>query len=171
MYKIGIVGHSPEHFTDKDVVKRSVDRVIDLLSFQYGDSEVVFNVAGDIGVGLWAANSCRDQEHKYHLFLPFPPETTSEHWYDDQKRDLNLSYSYAYALSVMGTEPSGNEINEHIVDNSNFIIAFWVGKRQGNTFDTIKYAMKKNKLALNGLDDLRLLTNNDVRIGHGRDRE
>lgn len=166
MYRIGIVGHTVEHFRDPAAAKRKVRRTIDLLNYQY-NNEVMYNVAGNIGVGLWTTNKCLEESYKYHLFCPFPLEVTCEHWYDGQKKDLTRAFSYAYALSIMEPERKSanlsNMVNERIVDNSNFVIAFWMGKKQGHTYDAITYALETNKLILNGLKDLKLITNNDVR--------
>lgn len=172
MYRVGIVGHTIEHFLDPDAAKRLICRTMDTLSYQY-DNQIVYNIPGNIGTGLWAANKCLEESYKYHLFCPFPLETTIEHWYDDQKEDLTRAFSYAYALSVMETERKsvniGNMVNERIVDDSNFVVAFWMGKKQGHTFETIKYALESNKLILNGCKNLRLITNNDLRKSkHGR---
>lgn len=169
MYRIGVIGHSPEYFIDPGAVQRTVERTIDLLSFQYDVDNMIFNIGGDIGVGLWAANYCRKNSYKYHLFIPFPLETTLEHWYDDQQRDLRLAYSHAYALSVgvVNSERKSttvdNRTNQNVVDNSNFVIAFWMGKQQGHTFDTIHYAFKRQKLILNGLEELKLITDKDIK--------
>lgn len=166
MYRIGIVGHTPEHFQEPEATSRAVGRTMDLISYQY-DNEVVYNIPGNIGVGLWAANKCLEEPYRYHLFLPFPLDITATHWYDEQKEQLTKAFSYAYALSVMETEQTStnisNMVNEHIVDNSNFIIAFWMGKKQGHTFEAIEYALDNNKLVLNAFKDLRLITNNDTR--------
>ena len=45
---------------------------------------------------------------------------------------------------------------------SDFVIAFWNGKKQGVTYENIKYALKKSKITLNGFEDLKLITNEDL---------
>ena len=45
---------------------------------------------------------------------------------------------------------------------ADFVIAFWYRKKQGVTFENIKYALSKNKITLNGFKDLKLITNEDL---------
>jgi len=161
MYKIGIIGHSPEHFgAEEAYVRRVLGRTIDSLGFQYGESDVVFNIVGDIGVGLWSAEECLDREYKFHLFLPYPVEETSQHWYDSQKDHLRKCYGRAFSITTCYQDTSWTDRSyELLVDDSNFIVCFWTGRGDGKTYDAIKYALHKNKLALSGFDDLKLVTN------------
>ena len=168
MYKIGIIGHSPEHFSNPEPedVRGIIGRTIEVLYFQYGEG-VIFNIAGEIGVGLWAAEECLNQNarYKYHMFIPYPLETMSQDWYKYQVELLNECYNKAYSITVCG-QMKGNiekhETYKRLIDDSNFIICFWIGKRQGKTFEAIKYALSVNKMVLNGLDQLRLITNKDI---------
>lgn len=164
MYRIGIVGHEPNRFSDRDVIMRRIDQVIDLVGYQYGD-DLAFNVCGNIGVGEWAAESCIARKYKYHLFLPCPIEITSKFWYAKQQYDLEKHYTSAYATTIGGMNYSADtmlDINARLVDSSDFIICFWVGKKQGCVFETIKYAFGKNKLVLDGANELKLITNQDT---------
>jgi len=165
MYKIGIIGSGPERFSDLAKVRRAVGYTIDHLGFQYGD--VVFNIRSNIGVGLWAGEECIDREYKYHLFLPYSLEKTAEHWYDDQRNMLVKQYGMAYSLTIAHPEQS-NRVHDYdesydiLIDDSNFLVCFWSGVKQGEVFDTIKCALKHNKIVVNGLDDFKLMTNKDL---------
>ena len=166
MYNIGIIGHSPEHFKqDHETIRRAVGHTIDLLVNQYGEDEIVFNIIGDIGVGLWAALHCLNEGYKYHLFLQYPEKDTSQHWYSDQANDLRMCYDGCFALSIGSPVPDAEEKKEYhtLVDISNFIICFWIGKKQGKTFDIIKHAIEVGRPVLHGFDNLRLITNADIR--------
>lgn len=164
MYKIGIIGHGPERLEDPDKVQRLVGYTIDLLALQYGEDEIVFNIRSSIGVGLWATEECIDRDYKYHLFLPYSVEKTSEHWYEDQQQTLLNQYQRAYSLTICNPDSHGSE-NEHkqLIDNVNFVVCFWRGIKQGETASAIRYALENNKLVVNAMNDLKLVTNLDFR--------
>ena len=165
MYRIGIVGHRPEYVSDRDLMMRTIDRVIDLVSYQYGD-DLIINVGGDIGVSQWVLKSCGSRKIKYHLFLPCTTDVFSENWYDSQKVFLDECFKKSWAVTINSEEynlKSEGQTYEHIVDMSDFVICFWNGMQQGPTFDSITYALKENKLTLNGFNDLKLVTNEDMR--------
>lgn len=165
MYRIGVVGHRPEYVPDIDAMVRIIDRSIDLVSYQYGE-DLIINVGGDIGVAQWALKSCTDRKIKYHLFLPCPTDIFSDSWYDDQKIFLDECFKKSWAVTINSAEysfKSEKQTYEYIIDMSDFIICFWNGMKQGSTFDCITYALKVNKLTLNGFNDLKLVTNEDMR--------
>jgi uncharacterized phage-like protein YoqJ len=144
---------------------RTIDRVVDLISYQYGE-DLIINVGGDIGVDQWTLKSCADRKIKYHLFLPCVVGVFSENWYDGQKEFLNEHFKKSWAVTICSAEYSKKterETYEHIVDMSDFIICFWNGMRQGHIFNCIQYALKNNKLMVNGSDGLKLVTNDNTR--------
>lgn len=162
MYKIGVIGNGPERFVFKDRVLRSIERTIDLLVYQYGD--VVFNVKAAIGVGLWVAETCFVQERKYHLFLPFRLDKTSEHWYEAQSKILAEAFNRAYSLTICHPDDTVDEHTyQRLIDESNFVVCFWAGNKSGCTADAIRYGLENNKIMLDGLNELKLLTNRDLR--------
>ena len=165
MYRIGIVGHRPEYVSDRDAAMRTIDRVIDLISYQYGE-DLVINIGGDIGVDQWALNSCADRGVKYHLFLPCEVGVFSDSWYNEQKVFLNERFKKSWAVTIYSSKcnlETEKETHKHIVDMSDFVICFWNGMKQGPTFDCITYALENNKLTINGSEDLKLVTNDDMR--------
>lgn len=161
MYKIGIIGHGPERFSDREQAERLVINTLELLSHQYGD-EVVFNIATNDGVGLWAAQYCLKMQHKYHLFLPSSKDETCQHWYDFQKEQFNEQYNNAYSLTVCNPRV-GDLPYVHLIDNANFVICFWVGNKDGTIAHAIEYSLNNNKLILNGSNNLKLITSRDLR--------
>lgn len=164
MYKIGIIGHSAEHFTDSDNVRSIIERTIELLGYQYKKDQLIFSIVGETGVGLWAAQLSFDLGYKYHMFLPYPLEQTHQHWYDDQKNSLVKYCNSAYSLTTCRADSSEEDMaHKLLIDESNFTICFWIGKKQGKTYDAIKHAHKSNKLILNGLEELKLITNLDTK--------
>jgi uncharacterized phage-like protein YoqJ len=159
MYKIGIIGNGPERFNDQAKIKRSIDWALDLLSFQYNKDTTIYNIRGNIGVGMWTAESCKKYQQKYHLFLPFSPEITSEQWFDEQKEELLNHYRDANSITICNDLEN---INKCLIDASNFIVCFWVGNKCGGTYDAIHYAMKNNKILVDGLNDFRLITSKSL---------
>jgi hypothetical protein len=163
MHKVGIIGHSPEHLHHIDDVRSSIRKTIDLLNFQYAE-QLMYNIIGDIGIGLIAAEECIESESIYHIFLPYTLEKTTQHWYKDQKDKMLMCYGKARGITICQvSSDETNNMHERLVEESSFIICFWVGKKQGKTFETIKYALQNNKLVLNGFDDLKLITNIDLK--------
>lgn len=159
MYKIGIIGHGPEHFADKVLVQRRVDRVVDILKYQYGQEHVIFNVLGKTGVGLWAATSAIKQGCKHHIFLPYSIEQTSRHWFERQKNVLQKCCQNAYSITACYSDESFDDQSyEALIDESSFMVCFWIGKRQGSTWQAVQYAMENNKIVVNGLDELKMIT-------------
>jgi len=165
MYKIGIIGHGPERLDDPDKVQRLIGLTIELLGFQYGEDDVVFNIQGAIGVGLWAAEACIEQGFKYHLFLPYSVEETSKHWYYDQQQRLLNQYNNAYSLTICKPDELTGEdfVHKSLIDQSNFVVFFWQGMKQGKTANAVKHAFSVNKLALNAMQNLELITARDFK--------
>lgn len=164
MYKIGIIGQTPDVFSAFE--KERVTETMNVLSFQYGD-DLVYNIPIDIGVGLWSAKHCYDTGKKSHVFLAYPPSVISEHWYDEQTEDLNIVYLNARAITVIKNVDNNNfglyenTANEMVVDDSNFVIVFWDGRKQGSVFDTIRYAFDMHKMVIDGFS-MKLLTVDDT---------
>jgi hypothetical protein len=159
MYKIGIIGSGPERLGNHEKVRRSIGRLVDHLSIQYGEDSVVFGVEAKIGIGLWSAEECVNKECRYHLFLPYAMDATCEHWYEDQKDMLKNQYGKAYSLTICNQE----DTHKALIDSSNFVVVYWAGNKVGKVCSAIKYALEHNKIVLDGFNDLRLMTNQDVR--------
>lgn len=170
-YKIGIIGHGPETFHNN--VDNAISNALDLLFNQYKDN-LIFNIGSNIGVEHYSIKMCIKNHYKYHLYLPTSQDITSRHWYQSQQDDLKEYFNKSNAVTIISNNLSQSSVMDsykQLVDHSNFIVCFWVGKKQGKVADVIKYALKTNKLVLNGLDDMRLVTNNNFsknRITQGK---
>ena len=166
MYRIGIIGPGPERIADHDKMIRNIGLTIDLLVYQYDndDAGTIFNIGSNIGVDHWAIDYCLNNGIKYHIHMPALPAKVSEHWYNYQRDNLDRFFNHARATTVCTSELSSGAIYEsdqNLIDNSNFVVCFWLGIKQGRTANAIKYALSTNKLMLNGLSELKLITNND----------
>jgi hypothetical protein len=54
------------------------------------------------------------------------------------------------------------ERNERMVDEADFLLAFWVGRRKGGTFNCMKYANRRSKLIFNALDENSFTDNRSI---------
>ena len=52
-------------------------------------------------------------------------------------------------------------MEKYHLDDADFVVAFWVGKRRGGTFNTMRYALKKSKFVFNALNELRPVFKDD----------
>ena len=166
MHNIVIVGHRAVNFhIEESKLKSKIQEVLDTLSFQYGE-ELCLNVDGETGVGLYVVQAASKLNIKYHIFLPCPIEFMGQEWFDSQRKELELCFKRAHSTTTMSNKPSA--INEKgrdqcLVNYSSFLICFWEGCRQGRTFGVIKQALTTNKLVLNGLDELKMVSNIDLK--------
>ncbi len=166
MYKIGIIGHEPDRWGAEEHVRAAVHKTIDLLTYQYADvdTEMVFHISGNIGVGHVALEYCVSAGTKYHLHLPASVDNTAEHWFGAQKEDLVRYFNHASGITIANCSNAGSSVEDsykNIVDASGMLVCFWRHIRQGHTANAIKYAFGKDKLVLSGLEDLRLITKKD----------
>lgn len=168
MYKIGVLGDSIEYINYHAFARREVARVLDVIHCQYGNS-VVFNLAGDIGIGEWSADSCVENGFKYHLFLPYPVSEMEELWHPNQLHSLEEHFRSSWSTTISFPKYIHGEHRERdnyhsLIDASSFVVCFWNGMRQGDIADAIRYAVSKNKLVLNGLNDLKMVTSEEIDI-------
>lgn len=162
MITITITGHRPDaylvsHYSIESLQRRASD-IVAIFKREHGD-ELCFNLGGALGADQWFGQACIEQNVKFHLYLPFDPEVMGKYWKEEQKEILKEQVNKASGIVIVN--PSGYSKkdyyvrNIHMVDNSNFVVAFWVGKRAGGTYNCIDYALKKNKFVFNALNGLR----------------
>lgn len=170
MYKIGIIGHTPEHFSvvSPEEIQNMIKQTVELLSYQYSNADngpwdLTFNMVCRPGIGLWAADVVRAKALNYHLFLPFSYDIISKDWLDSQVELGNTCVQKAYSMTVcnMPKAFSYQSPEQKIIDDSNFTICYWVGKKQGVTYNALSYALRHNKMILDGFHDLKMITKKD----------
>jgi uncharacterized phage-like protein YoqJ len=173
MAKVCITGHRPDSFLvshyQLEAVKRLASDVACALKREYGD-ELVFNLGGAIGADQWMGAAAIEHGVKYSLFLPFLPQVQALYWDDQQREELDRQMKNAARIVVV--DPSGqydvakyHERDRLMVDDADFVVAFWVGRRRGGTFETMRYALSKSKFVLNALDRLRPVFKQDLESG------
>lgn len=169
MYRIGIIGHRPgDHRTEEKILDKKINAVLEKLLYEYG-KDLILNLDGEIGIGQKTIKMVARLGIKYHLFLPHSIDIMkkSDEWYDYQKDCLADYYKKSSSLTIVSDKILKKNIVERdklLVDNSNFIVCFWNKKKQGRTFDIIKYSLKTNKMVLNGMSNLELVLNIDTNI-------
>lgn len=154
--KIGITGHRPSGFSNKEHVLEIVPRVVEYCSKMHHNAE--FNLGGCIGADMWVAQECVNQKIPFHLYLPFPADVQSRKWTADDANRLNEHVLAAKSVSIVGKYylVQNYHIRDRlIVDNSHFVVCFWEGRRSGGTYNTIKYAVEVGKQVLNAMNDLQ----------------
>lgn len=173
MRSVCITGHRPDSFLvshyKSDTVRRIVDDIACVLQREYGD-ELRLNLGGAIGTDQWMGSSAIKHGIRYKLYLPFHPSVQARYWTAVQREELDRQMRHATGIVI--ADPSGeynvaryHERDRMMVDDSDFVVAFWVGRRRGGTFGTMKYALRQSKLVHNGMDRLRLLFSYDLEQG------
>lgn len=172
MITIAITGHRPDaflvsHFSPEQIQRRASD-IVAIFKREHGD-DLCFNVGGALGTDLWVGQACIEQNVKFHLYLPFPPEVQSKYWKEEQVAMLKEQLNRAIGIDIVN--PSGFSKKDYyirnirMVDAANFVVAFWVGKRAGGTYNCIDYALKKSKFVFNALNGLRPIFKENLASG------
>jgi uncharacterized phage-like protein YoqJ len=175
MIKIAITGHRPDAFLVShyllETIQRAANDMVAIFKREHKD-ELMFNLGGAIGVDQWVGAACIDQNVPYVLYLPFHPDVQSKFWTQEQKDELARQVKFAAGINIVEPNPEaeyfiGNyqKRNERMIDEANFVVAFWVGKRRGGTYNAIKYGLKKSKFVFNALDNLCPLFNENLKKG------
>jgi uncharacterized phage-like protein YoqJ len=175
MIGIAITGHRPDSFLvshySPETVKRIADDTVWRLKKEY-DHELVFNVGGALGADTWVAEACIEHNAKYRMYLPFHPSVQTAHWTPEQRKNLDHQLKYAMGIDIAEPDPNIEysvhkyfERNKKMVDDAQFVVSLWVGKRRGGTFETMKYALSQGKFVFNALDNLRPIFKDDLKKG------
>jgi uncharacterized phage-like protein YoqJ len=171
--KIAISGHGPDsflvsHYSPESIIRIASD-IVCIFQREFGD-ELLFNLGGAIGTDQWVGKACIEQNIKYHIFLPFQPEVQAKYWNSNQRKELDKQLKYASGINI--SDLSGNydphlyqERNKKMIDAANILVAFWVGKRKGGTYNAMRYALSQSKFVFNALNELRPIFSEDLKTG------
>lgn len=148
---------------------RIVDDTACILQREYGD-ELEFNLGGAIGIDQMMGAAAIEHGIRFSLYLPFPPEVQGKFWKSGQRAELERQMRHAAGITIV--DPEGNytprryfERDRLMVDNADFTIGFWVGKRRGGTYETMKYSLRQSKMVINAMDGMRLVFKQDLEKG------
>lgn len=174
MIKIAISGHRPDSFLvshySLDSITNIVGNIVAAFKREHKEN-LIFNLGGAIGIDQWVGAACIEQCVPYYLYLPFNPEMQSKYWTTEQKAELLKQVKFACGIEIVEpvtaiyTVQNYQIRNEKMIDASDFVVAFWVGKKRGGTFNAIKYGLKQSKFVLNALNELRPLFKDDLKLG------
>jgi uncharacterized phage-like protein YoqJ len=173
MRTVCITGHRPDVFLqshyDLETAKRIANDTMWLLKQEYKD-ELELCLGGAIGADQYAGAAAIEHEIRYRMFLPFLPEIQAKFWNKSDKLELDRQLQHAAGITIVDPNDKydiGNyyKRDKEMVDNSDFVVAFWAGKRRGGTYLTIKYALSQSKFVLNALNELRPIFSNDLKKG------
>ena len=171
--KIAITGHRPDAFIvshyDSSQIIRIADDLVCTLKREFGE-DLCFNLGGAIGVDQWVGAACIEHNVTYRMFLPFYPEVQARFWKQEDRAELDRQLKNAAGIDIV--DLSGkykSEMyqirNQKMVDSADFLIAFWVGKRRGGTYNAIKYALDQSKFVYNALNDRRPINKENLKKG------
>jgi uncharacterized phage-like protein YoqJ len=173
MARVCITGHRPDPFLvshyQADAVRRCASDTACVLKREYGD-DLMFNLGGAIGADQWMGAAAIEHGVKFSLFLPFLPHVQAKFWTEEQRQELDRQLRTASRIVVMDSSGGYDaaryfERDRMMVDEAEFVVAFWVGRKRGGTFETMKYALSRSKFVLNALDGLRPVFKQDLETG------
>jgi uncharacterized phage-like protein YoqJ len=146
-----------------------IDGVVATFQREYKDG-LVFNLGGCIGADQWVGRACMELGVEFNLYLPMLPELQSRYWTQTGKDELTAQLNATSSVDIVDSSglyniASYHERDKKMVDNADILVAFWVGKRKGGTFFTMKYALKNSKFVFNALDSLRPVFKEDLKKG------
>jgi uncharacterized phage-like protein YoqJ len=130
------------------------------------EDNLCFNLGGGVGIDQLVGQACLEHNVKYHLYLPFAPEVQSKYWEEEQKKTLENQILHCTGIDIMN--PAGHDMKDYqlrnmkMVDDASFVVAFWVGKKRGATYNCMKYSLKQSKFVFNALNGLRPVFKNEL---------
>lgn len=110
-----------------------------------------FITGGAIGFDTIVAQSVLDLKSNYteiKLILAIPCEDQASKWSDEDKyiyENIKKNADKVIYISKKYEEDCMLKRNRFMVDNSNFVIGAWDGRKRGGTYYTLNYAKKSNK--------------------------
>ena len=111
-----------------------------------------FITGGALGVDTWAASIAIDCGLEFTLALPFPHGVMTAKWkIEDSTKLLNhsLAAKQIVVIDTKFTWAAYQKRNKWMVNNCDLLIAWWIGKKHGGTWNCIQYAEKVNKPWIN----------------------
>lgn len=159
--RVSFTGHRPQQLggfrpnPTQTHVKMCLRKVIEAVCIKHPNS--TFITGGALGVDQWAAEIVIDLRVKYAarsiIARPFPnqggdrwPQASKDHLQylcdmsDDVKDVSEVNpKNYGQMVKMM------NDRNEWMVDNSDWVIAVWSGKKKGGTYNCYSYARRQGK--------------------------
>lgn len=167
MNKIAIAGHKVSLFAGEESrIKRRIDDILVVL--KRDRSDLLIMSPASIGAGQWCVESAINNGILYKLYLPCRPEVFGQFWKEDQISMLSqqANNKFCRGMFVAGDRCTNETIrarNCAMIDDANMLIVFWLGRKMGETFDCIKYAIGQGRQVFNAYgDDVIMLEGSDI---------
>lgn len=150
MIKIWITGHREEKFNDWDIKKEIINKYI----IEFIETIQIFNdIEFSLGWANWVDNIvwllCINNNIPYTLYLPFKDHSKQIEWWNSkQKKEYQKIIKNAKSIIYWKWYFHRNRL---IVDNSDFIITWFLWNFRSWTWYTINYAKKNWKKVFNAL--------------------
>lgn len=150
---VAFVGHKEERFTKKSFLDKCVKDAIHILQVQ-SEGECLVLINGARGISNRVYEAATERRMKFKIFLPYSLDIYREMKDDDQadKIEKQISDRLCSGMYVANTYYDEDDLmarNEKMIDEATFVVVFWLGRRIGETFECINYALKCGKIVYN----------------------
>lgn len=173
MIKIAVFGHSPDAFSDVKALINDIDNAIAIIKRQHGQKkDFKFLLNCEPGANQWFCNALMEQAIPYEVYLSSPPDETSKYWSEEQQERFLWQLSGSSAIHVFGVDNTHEfriKRDKKAIDDSQWVLVFWNKKHQGSTYFAMEYALKNNKIVYNGINGLKIVDGEVLKIASGRE--
>ena len=138
MVKIGVTGHRPERLEKLAEVSKITDW-LDLQFYEYGKDDFILITGMAQGVDQIAAHEALLYGGRIWCYYPYKRKPHEIEDYLNTKAD-KIRYEYEKYVPQCYIDR-----DRRIVDDCDILFAVWDGKKNGGTWQTIKYAREKKK--------------------------
>lgn len=139
MVKIGITGHRPERLKALTQIGKLTDW-LDLQFYEHADKDFILITGMAGGVDQIAACEALLYGGRIWCYYPYRRKSYDLEDYLNSKAD-KIRYEYESYQPQCYIER-----DRRIVDDCDVLFAIWDGKKNGGTWQTIKYAREKGKM-------------------------
>jgi predicted Rossmann fold nucleotide-binding protein DprA/Smf involved in DNA uptake len=161
MVRVGVTGHRPGRIPDVAAAARAAERALDELKARHPKLVVV--TGGATGFDQMMAQACVRRRIPYELVLPCMPDLFTAYWRPEQRMmlaelchravDVQVLYEHLTPLDV--TPGVYHARNRAIVRQTDILVAFWNGRQNGGTWQTIQAAMEADQPVFKRFHELR----------------
>ena len=165
MRKIAITGH--REYEDIFNAGTQTNKLFKYLRTKYPNEEIVFITGGAQGIDQLVAKMCKQQKFLYDVYLAFPFDISTSRWAQSHKdflTDLIVTSRNTKYINDIYSVRGYYLRDKAMVDDSDFVVAFWDGRKKGGTYITVKYALSKGKLVYNAFNEFKEIKSEDVEV-------
>jgi uncharacterized phage-like protein YoqJ len=159
---IAITGHRPQDLGSRTMedIQSLARHMVRRCAERWPDEPLIFHTGAAIGVDLWVANAviAMGAGNVLHPPLMEPAIYAQRGWTIADSDLLKRVRGHSDSICVICPQPVApmyQRRNEHMVDSSRLLVAYWSGKPRGGTYNCIQYARRMDVPVLNALDGFR----------------